>query len=179
MSNAVALLRGINVGGHRITNEGLVDIVENLGLVDVVAYRASGNVLFGLGNQEADDLERLLESGLGSALGYSVPTMVRTAGEVQAVLETEPYASARHEPAGKPQIAFFKNPPSSGQVVEIEGLIPSADILAVIGRELHWWPDGGVSDSAIDWAAVNRIYGPVTMRTRKTIERIAKKLTTT
>ena len=178
MSNAVALLRGMNVGGHRITNVELVEIVKALGLTGVMAYQASGNVLFDLSTDSEGVTERLIEEGLAAALGYSVPTMVRTAQDVHAVLAARPFGAATHEPAGKPQIAFFKTPLSSRQVVEVEALAPNADYLAVVGRELHWWPDVGLSDSTIDWASANRIYGPLTIRTRATVERIAKKFTT-
>ena len=47
MARHVAFLRGMNVGGHRITNDALVGHVAALGFVDVRTFRASGNVILG------------------------------------------------------------------------------------------------------------------------------------
>jgi uncharacterized protein (DUF1697 family) len=168
----------MNVGGHRITNDDLVAIIGSLGLRNVSAYQASGNVLFDRGDRAVHDLEHLIETGLDGALGYAVPTHVRTAEELEAVLDTQPYVSAAPQPAGKRQIAFFKVELSPEQITELEALAPKGDQLSVVGREVFWWPDGGLSDSTMDWAAINRTVGPLTMRTRTTVERITKRLST-
>ena len=47
MSRYIALLRGINVGGHRkIKMVELKALFERLGFTDVVTYIQSGNVVF-------------------------------------------------------------------------------------------------------------------------------------
>ena len=47
MRTHVALLRGINVGGHnKVAMSDLRDVATSLGLTDVVTYIQSGNVAF-------------------------------------------------------------------------------------------------------------------------------------
>ena len=46
MSQYIAFLRGINVGGHRVKMDRLRAIFIELGLQDVSTFIASGNVLF-------------------------------------------------------------------------------------------------------------------------------------
>ena len=46
MTRSVAFLRGINVGGHRVTKEQLVAPFAGLGCGDLDTFLASGNVLF-------------------------------------------------------------------------------------------------------------------------------------
>ena len=41
----VALLRGMHVAGHRLTNAELIGHMEALGLEDVTAFLASGNLM--------------------------------------------------------------------------------------------------------------------------------------
>ena len=46
MTRFVALLGGINVGGHRVTMDRLRTEVASLGYTDVATFIASGNVMF-------------------------------------------------------------------------------------------------------------------------------------
>jgi uncharacterized protein (DUF1697 family) len=86
----VALLRGINVGTSvRVPMKALKELLEGLGLSDVVTYLNSGNVVFesGLG---AAELTRLIEDGLERAFGAKVPTLVKTSAEMIAIAESIP-----------------------------------------------------------------------------------------
>ena len=47
MTQYIALLRGINVGGHTVRMEDLRPLFEELGLENVRTYIQSGNVFFG------------------------------------------------------------------------------------------------------------------------------------
>ena len=49
------------------------------------------------------------------------------------------------------------------------------DGLAFGERELHWLPSGGILDSALDFKAIGRLLGPLTTRTKGTIEQLAAK----
>ncbi len=55
----------------------------------------------------------------------------------------------------------------------VEGLSNDEDRLVLTGRELHWLPSGGVSDSELDAKALAGLLGPSTTRTHNTIQRIA------
>jgi uncharacterized protein (DUF1697 family) len=64
----VAFLRGMNVGGHRITNEELKRAFEALGMIDVATFRASGNVIFTATKQPEKQLVKHIEEGLAERL---------------------------------------------------------------------------------------------------------------
>ena len=53
MSEYAAFLRGMNVGGHRISNGELGRCFEELGFRDIGTFRASGNVIFAAGFAES------------------------------------------------------------------------------------------------------------------------------
>ena len=60
----IALLRGINVGGHAsVPMADLRELVTSLGFSDVRTLLQSGNLLFRTEQQPVADLERLLEEG--------------------------------------------------------------------------------------------------------------------
>lgn len=170
----VAFLRGMNLGGRRITNDALRSHFEALGCEEVATIRASGNVIFAKGR--AAELTAQLEAGLAEALGYEVPVFLRSAKELLAITGYEPF-DKKHVKAskGKLQVALLTKKPSSAAAKKALALSTDADRLAIEGRELYWLPKGGMSESELDLKALATILGPTTIRTKGTIDLIAAK----
>ena len=83
----VALLRGINVGkGPRVPMKTLRDLLEGVGLRNVVNYLNSGNVVFESG-LDVFDLTQLIEAELERAFGAKIPTLVKTSTEMSEMHE--------------------------------------------------------------------------------------------
>jgi uncharacterized protein (DUF1697 family) len=86
----VALLRGINVGkGARVPMKTLKGLLEELGLMNVVTYLNSGNVVFesGLG---ASELTQLIERELERVFGAKIPVLVKTSAEMIEIADSVP-----------------------------------------------------------------------------------------
>jgi uncharacterized protein (DUF1697 family) len=89
----VALLRGINVSGQRLIKMGdLKRVCESLGLQRVQTYIQSGNVLFESAEAEVP-LRRRIEQEIEAVFGFSVPVVLRTAGELMQILAGCPWAA--------------------------------------------------------------------------------------
>ena len=175
MNRYVAFLRGMNLGGRRITNEALRTQFEALGCEEVATFRASGNVIFAKDGRPAE-LTTQLEAGLAEALGYEVPVFLRSAGELLAIAECEPFDQKRVSASkGKLQIAMLTRKPSAAAAKKALSLSSDADRLAIERRELYWLPKGGMSESELDLKALATILGPTTIRTKGTIDQIAAK----
>lgn len=175
MNRYVAFLRGMNLGGRRITNEGLRSHFEELGCEDVATFRASGNVVFAKSGRPGE-LTTRLEEGLTEALGYEVPVFLRSARQLLAIVGQEPFnAKQLAASKGKPQIAFLVKKPSSPAAKRALALASDADLLALDGRELYWLPEGGLSESDLDHKALAGALGPMTIRTKGTVDQIATK----
>jgi uncharacterized protein (DUF1697 family) len=175
MARYVAFLRGMNLGGRRITNDELREAFEDLELTDVATFRASGNVVFDApdGIEKADIATRI-EAGLAESLGYDVPVFLRSCEQAAAIAAREPFAATQVKAsAGKLQVALL--PDSPGKPAKKEGLALATDEdrLAIEGTELYWLPSGGISDSDLDLKTLESLVGPWTMRTMGTIEQIA------
>jgi uncharacterized protein (DUF1697 family) len=171
----VAFLRGMNLGGRRITNEKLRAHFEALGCEEVATFRASGNVIFEM-DEPAVELTSRLESGLADALGYEVPVFLRSAKELLAVAAHEPFeAKLIDASAGKLQVALLVKKPAAAAAKKALAMSTPADRLAIEGRELYWLPRGGLSDSELDLKAIAAALGPTTIRTKGTVEQIAAK----
>jgi uncharacterized protein (DUF1697 family) len=175
MSSYAAFLRGMNVGGHRIGNEELRAHFTAMGFADVATFRASGNVVFAGVAQPLEQVQAHIEEGLADALGYAVPTFIRAADEVRAIVASTPFAPERLRSAGKLQVALLARSPSPQAQADALALAGDVDGLAFGDRELYWLPSGGVLDSALDMKTIERLLGPMTLRTMGTIEQIAAK----
>jgi uncharacterized protein (DUF1697 family) len=180
MNRYAAFLRGMNVGGHRLSNAELCAGFLELGFGEVSAFRASGNVVFaadaprtGKGEQA---LQARIEQGLAATLGYAVPTFIRSGEEVTAIAAYQPFPAAQVKAsAGKLQVAMLSDPPSDEARREVLALSCDEDALALGERELYWLPCGGILDSALDLKRIGALLGAMTTRTKGTVEQLAGK----
>jgi uncharacterized protein (DUF1697 family) len=177
MERYVAFLRGMNLGNRRIKNPELIAHFEAIGMEDVATFRASGNVVLSDPAGETESkLQKRLEAGLDERLGYDVAVFLRSANEVRAIAAREPFeAKAIAASKGKPQVVLLGRKPSAKAKQEVLTLAPAGDLMAVEGRELHWLPAVGLSETELDTKALDRVLGKGTTRTAGTIEQIAAK----
>jgi uncharacterized protein (DUF1697 family) len=177
MERYVAFLRGMNLGRRRIKNPELVAHFEAMGLEEVATFRASGNVVFVDPASEAESkLQKRLEAELDERLGYDVAVFLRSAKEVAAIASREPFdAKAIKASKGKPQVVLLGRKPSAKAKKAVLYLAPEGDLMVVEGRELHWLPTVGLSETELDTKALAAALGKGTTRTAGTIEQIAAK----
>jgi uncharacterized protein (DUF1697 family) len=176
MDRYIAFLRGMNLGGRRVTNDDLRSHFEAFGCEEVATFRASGNVIFAANGGSSAKLAARLEEGLAEALGYEVPVYLRSAKELLATAAYEPFAPRQVAGSeGKLQVAMLAKKPSASAARKALALSSDADRLAIEKRELYWLPDGRMSDSELDLKALATILGPTTVRTKGTIDQIAAK----
>ncbi len=174
MTRYAAFLRGMNLGRRRITNPELCAAFQTLGLEDATAYQASGNVVFDTRAQKTIALEKRIEKGLATELGYEVATMVRPLEQV-AKLAVPPFEDALLAKAGKPQIMILRKAPSDTTRDAVMAFDASDDRLCFAHDALYWLPVGKITDSTLDLRAIQKLVGVNTMRTTGTLARLAKK----
>ncbi len=172
MGRYVAFLRGMNVGGHRITNVELCAHFGAMGFRDVSSFLASGNVVFDAARGAPDAVAGRIEQGLCRALGYDVPTFLRTADEVTAIARRDVFAEDVGREGGKLQVALLAREPAASARKTVLNLATGKDRLTIHGRELYWLPIGRMTDSELDMRLIEATVGAMTIRTRKTIERL-------
>jgi uncharacterized protein (DUF1697 family) len=162
-----AFLRGINVGGTRITKDNLCAPFRELGFEDVTTFRASGNVIFEGPRESATKLAARIEERLASDLGFTkAVTFIRTAAEMRALAAGDPLPRA---PEQKLHVLFLLKKPAAS-VLDHE---TADDKLALGTKELFWLPKGRMLDSEIDLKAIEKLIGPTTTRTKGTVDEIA------
>lgn len=164
--------RGLNLGNRRLTNPQLAAALETCGCGDPRIYQASGNAVVDDARPH-DELQQAVEAGLAAALGYAVPTYVRSAEAVRAIASREPFPG--RQMGGKLQVGILRAAPGPEALALVSSLDGASDALAVVDRELYWWPSGSILDTPLDLARLERALGPWTQRTHGTVQRLAKK----
>jgi uncharacterized protein (DUF1697 family) len=155
MPTHVALLRGINLGGHnKVAMADLREVVTSLGHADVATYIQSGNVVFSTPQTDTAALAAALEQSIATALGVKARVVVLSREELAQVARDNPYSD---EPNHKTVHAVFLSgepgPEVADRVATAQQQVMqqgSHDTAQVIGRTIFMHtPDGyGRSDLA-------------------------------
>ncbi|MFJ7999796.1 DUF1697 domain-containing protein [Streptomyces sp. NPDC096310] len=94
----VALLRGINVGGHRkVPMADLRALLTGLGHGQVRTYLQSGNAVFTSASGDEKALATELERAIEERFGFTVDCLVRGAAYLRAVADACPFPAATLE----------------------------------------------------------------------------------
>lgn len=133
MAVTIALLQGVNVGKYkRISMADLKTIVSELGGEDATTVANSGNVVFRHDDsRDAEELRLTIESAVSEHVGVPIPTITRTADEMQEVVATNPYPEV-DDP--KCLHVDFMLKPVDGALDDLEF---GNDHLTIIGRDIY------------------------------------------
>lgn len=112
MTTYVALLRAINVGGrNKIPMAELRELLGELGFSDVATYIQSGNVVCSSRKKSAS-VSTSIATGIKERFGHDIDVIVRTAAELDGLIDNFPYGDADPKSSG----VVFLAAPFSGDV---------------------------------------------------------------
>jgi len=141
----VALLRGINVGGrNKLPMKELASIFEGAGCSEVRTYIQSGNVLFRAPVSHVKGLRDVITEAIARHLGHPIPIVMRSATELRAVVEHNPFLRPDADTKTL-HVAFLAKKPGKAA---IDGLDPDRsppDDFVVSGREIYLRCPNGVA----------------------------------
>lgn len=144
MTAFVALLRAVNVGGTgKLPMSELKAMCEALGFAGVRTYIASGNVVF-TSRKSDSAVKNLLEARLQAYAGKPVGVLVRTAAEMQAVLDANPFPKAA---PNRTMAVFLDKPPPTDTLAAVKGRKDEEIKLGL--REIYIHYGGGMGQSKL------------------------------
>ena len=173
MPRYVALLRGINLGGHTVKMDRLKKLFEELGLKNVETFIASGNVVFESASKNAGALEKKIAVHLEKSLGFPAATFLRTDQELAAVLEHEALGDFG---AQSVYIAFlFERPPKESHA-KLMAHRSETDDFHVNEREVYWLCKTHMSDSPFFRVGIEKALGmKATVRNATTVAKLVER----
>lgn len=170
MTDFVALLRGVNVGGITVRSADLRALFAELGFADVRTFLASGNVRFTADENRAT-LKRRIERALGERFGYEAWIVLATCDELRAALAAFPFDAS--DPDRQPYIVFCADGEARDAVLALAADAPD-DPVAEGPGVVYWNPPKGasVSTAFAKELAKPRWKAATTTRNIRTVEKI-------
>ena len=115
MKTYIALLKGINVGGHKkVPMAELRNVLDKSGFQNVKTYIQSGNVIFISPNQtENIEIAEIIEKSILERFGFDVPVIVRSAKEWQQSVKNNPFYLEKEVDISKLHLTILKEFPTT------------------------------------------------------------------
>ena len=175
MPTYIAMLRGINVSGHKIVKmDRLRAAFESLGFHHVTTYVQSGNVVFTAAKDTPARLSGKIGEKMQRVFGFSVSTVLKTPKELEKVIENNPFAKNKQIDVSSLHVTFLSEPPATSARKKLEGIAAGPDQFRVARQEIYLHcPDGygrtklsntafekmlSVSATTRNWKTINTLF---------------------
>lgn len=140
----IALIRGINVGGHKkIRMADLKSSCEALGWRDVRTHLQSGNVVFKSTKSNRAQLVKELEA----AMSVEAKVILRTAAELKKIIDANPMPGEAERGPSHFIVTFLDGMPSAAAMKSLRDAYSGPENMQLLGAELYieYGPDMGRS----------------------------------
>jgi uncharacterized protein (DUF1697 family) len=146
----IALIRGINVGGHKaVAMSDLRDMLAGLGFDGARSLLQSGNLVFRCAAQKEASLEGLLEIEAEKRLGLHADFFIRSAKEWREVVARNPFRKEAERDPGHLVVMFLKAAPNANDVKAVNAAIVGPEIVRAEGRHLYIVYPAGIGKSRL------------------------------
>jgi uncharacterized protein (DUF1697 family) len=174
MKTWIALLRGINVGGHnRLPMKSLSQIFEFADCKSIKTYIQSGNVVFNARIKSVDKFGDAIGKAIETEHGFRPAIQLITAGALRTAIASNPYPHAASEPKSL-HLSFLDGPPLKSQVRDAEHLLSDSESFAVIDSWLYLHAPDGVARSKFANGIDRAFRMNTTARNWRTVTKLAE-----
>lgn len=170
MKTYIALLRGINVGGHRkIKMADLRALLEELNFSNVQTYIQSGNVVFSSKESKNYCTERIYK-GIEENFGFEVPPLLLESQELQEILQSSPFSLATQKDA---YYTILSKIPTSNFVKDFESISYPDEEIHLLKRCVYFHTSKGMGKTKYSNNLAERILKvPATTRNHRTLNKL-------
>lgn len=157
MPTWVALLRGVNVSGHKaVPMARLRKTLEGTGFELVKSYLQSGNVIFETPATAPDKLTQRIQEDIRREFGLSVAVILRSATELKKIVKANPFLAEEAIDRAKLHVTFLAKPPTKAALKNLETLPTSPDQFHLAGREVYLYCPEGYGRSKLSNSAFEK-----------------------
>lgn len=138
MATWVCLLRAINLGAHnKVPMPALREALTDAGFTDVQTYVQSGNVVLSSRHRRAAAVSDAVRGVVREHFDVDQPVMVRTAAQIRAVVDDNPYPEAGAERPKFLHVIFLTGAPSTEAVDRMHADELTRDVVRVAGADMY------------------------------------------
>ena len=174
MQTYIALLRGINVGGHKkVPMAELRELLTRSGFQNVQTYIQSGNVIFQSSEENKEALENNVQKAIIDHFGFEVPTIVTTNKDLKTIFNACPFFKEKKE---KSYFILLNKVPDSELIKDVETLSYENEEIIIKNKCLYFYCSTGYGRTKFNMKSFEqklKVFG--TSRNYKTVVKIIEK----
>jgi uncharacterized protein (DUF1697 family) len=153
----IAMLRGINVGGHHIIKmEALRSLFTSLKFENPQTYVQSGNVIFQSPERNLKTVAARVQSAIEKKFACSPEIIIRTVADLRTVVANNPFAKRKDVLPNYLHVSFLAASPAADAVDAIRALNISPEELHLVGRDLYMYFPNGIGKSKLPWVRLDK-----------------------
>ncbi len=153
----IALLRGINVGGHHLIKmDALRALCESLGLRDVQTHLQSGNVVFKSTARDPSPLRKRIEDAIEREFGFRCGVVLRTTVELRDAVAKNPFAARPGMDPSRCAVHFLAASPTPEARAAVLKIKADPEELHIGDRELYIYYPNGMARPALSMPLVEK-----------------------
>ncbi|NRB82186.1 MAG: DUF1697 domain-containing protein [Winogradskyella sp.] len=141
MKTYIALLRGINVGGHnKVPMAELRALLTKSGFENVKTYIQTGNIICQDEEGDVIDIESKLRNTILDYFGFEVAVLVRTRDQIQAIFDRCPFPEDQKTNS---YFAMLSHKPDHALVIEAKEKTYDNEVYDIIEDALYFYCANG------------------------------------
>jgi len=138
MTTHLALLRGINVSGHKmIKMEDLRRSLEGVGFLNVRTYIQSGNVFVSSDENHPNTVADKIRGAIMSSFGHDVPVLIIGKEDLQACLERNRFLDEEGVDLKKLYVSFISAEVPEQMITQLNLNFIEPDKIQLDGRRIY------------------------------------------
>ncbi|MBN9339477.1 MAG: hypothetical protein ABT02_14315 [Comamonadaceae bacterium SCN 68-20] len=168
---AIALLRGVNVGGRGILPmHALAALLEALGARQVRTYIQSGNAVFEPpANLAAGQLAQALSDAIERYHGFAPQVLVLDRAALAQAIASNPFADAAAQAPDHVHLGFLHPAPPAPDLARLHALRRDGEQFHLAGGVFYLHAPEGIGRSRLAAQAERLLGSPMTLRNWKTV----------
>jgi uncharacterized protein (DUF1697 family) len=141
MNKYIALLRGINVGGHKkVPMAELRELLTESGLENVSTYIQTGNVFFQTPESNILALENSIHKSIMDHFGFEVSVLVKTRQDLQRIFDACPFSDEKKK---KSYFTILHNIPTAELVEDASKKVYEGEEYLIINDCIYYFCEKG------------------------------------
>ena len=153
----IAMLRGVNVGGHnKIRMEALRALCTKLKLRDACTYVQSGNVIFRTDERDLASLAKRLQNAIEHDFSFRPDIVLRTSAELRDVIARNPFAKRRDIEPSRLLVTFLASVPGPEARDKAAKIKTEPEELRMERREVYIYFPNGMARPKMSWPTIER-----------------------
>ncbi|MEY3237782.1 MAG: hypothetical protein RI883_1883 [Bacteroidota bacterium] len=150
MITYISILRGINVGGHRLIKMvDLKSLVTNLGFRNVQTYIQSGNIVFQFTETSEEILEEMIRSAIKKQYDFDVPVMVKGIAEMKDIAAKNPYLKDDSKDISHLHVTFLDGIPNQEKYDTLATGDFKSDEYTLVGKNIYVYCPNGYGNTKL------------------------------